>query len=70
MNNKIMTYKDIQNKYRSQYGTTIKTCWIADVKRQMGFNVRDAANKQGEDIKNKCPTERIDKIKNIIINGR
>ena len=61
-----MTYKKTQEIYRSKHKKTVKTCWIADVKRQMGFEVKDAPNKQGIDIINKCPDEHINPIKDII----
>ncbi|MDI9357864.1 MAG: hypothetical protein QM528_02825 [Phycisphaerales bacterium] len=65
----MIKYKDIQATFKKKYGITIKTCWIADVKRQMGFKVREAHNRQGNKIINECKKEYIQKIKDII-NGK
>jgi len=62
-----MTYKEIQTVYQLNFGRTIKTCWIADVKRQMGLPVRRAFNRIDENvILNKCPQNIIAQIANII----
>ena len=61
-----MTYKEVQRIYSCKFGRTIKTCWIADVKRQMGFQVRNAHNRKGTGILNKCPLNLISIIKDII----
>jgi hypothetical protein len=50
-----MTYKSIQAEYRKIYRKTIKSCWIADVKRELGFQMKDAPNRINPDIiKNRC----------------
>ncbi len=50
-----MTYKTIQNEYHKVYNKTIKSCWIADVKREMGLPVREAYNRENPNIiKNRC----------------
>lgn len=61
------TYKEIEIAFRNEFGSTIKTCWIADVKRRLGHNVRIASNRklQGK-IKNPCPHEKIQLISEII----
>lgn len=61
-----MTYKEIQRVYQCKFNKTIKTCWIADVKRQMGMKVRNAYNRQGATIINKCPANLIAQIKQVI----
>ncbi len=63
-----MTYKEIQKKYRRIYHKTIKSCWIADVKREMGFPMREAYNRENADrIKNSCKDSEVRKrIKEII----
>ncbi len=62
-----MTYKEIQEIYLVNYGRTIKPCWIADVKRQMGMEVRIAYNRVNEnEIQNKCPENIIPQIAEIL----
>ena len=41
------TYKQITECVRRQTGRTVKTCWIAEVKREMGLTTRRAWN-QGQ----------------------
>ena len=62
-----MTYKEIQETYRRNFGKTIKTCWIADVKRRMGYKVREAYNRQGVTIINGCPPNIVDSIGQILV---
>lgn len=55
-----MTYKKIQESYKKQYYTTVKTCWIADVKREFGLVTRVAYNRiNTETVKNPCPNQLI-----------
>jgi hypothetical protein len=63
-----MTYKQIQDKYRRQFNRTIKSCWIADVKREMGFEMIEAHNREDKSqIKNWCKDPIIrERIKNIL----
>lgn len=61
-----MTYKEIQDCYKKQFNRTIKTCWIVDVKRQLGYNVKLAPNRQGDTIINKCPQHIIPQITQIL----
>jgi len=30
--NLVMTYREIQERYKKEFNRTIKTCWIADIK--------------------------------------
>ncbi|MFY7814348.1 MAG: hypothetical protein ACOVRK_04060 [Chryseobacterium taeanense] len=64
-----MTYKQIQDEYKSKYNSSIKTCWIADTKRKMGLPVRIAYNRISETPKYPCPKEKYEEIKRIIENG-
>ena len=66
-----MTYKEIQEEYRNIYHKTIKSCWIADVKGEMGFEMREAYNRENADrIKNWCKDSEVRKrIKQIIQQG-
>lgn len=51
-----MTYKEIQESYKNEYGTTIKSCWIADVKRKLGKTTRKAYNRiSKKKVKYPCP---------------
>ena len=61
-----MTYKQIIEVYKQHYNQTIKSCWIADVKRQMGLEVRRAYNRAGDLIINKCPPDKAQLIMQII----
>lgn len=62
-----MTYLEVQLEYKRLYNKTIKTCWIADVKRELGLITRIAYNRSdSKGIKNNCKDfivrERIRKI--------
>lgn len=61
-----MTYKQIQDCYKKHFQQTIKTCWIADVKRQLGLPVRNAHNRKTATIINKCPSHLVNQVKQII----
>ena len=63
-----MTYKKIQSEYREVYNKTIKSCWIADVKRELGFPMRKAYNRENPNIiKNRCLDQEVrERIKSII----
>ncbi|TPG45332.1 hypothetical protein [Flavobacterium pectinovorum] len=55
-----MTYKTIQELYKKQFNKTIKTCWIADVKRELGLTTRISKNRINKDsVKYPCPNEEI-----------
>ena len=49
------SYKEIQDHVRSTHGTVVQTCWIADVKEQLGLPKRIATNRQGMDRLKPCP---------------
>ena len=71
MNNRrgfiIPTYTQIENYVKSKFGYSPKPCWVADVKRQMGYNIKIAHNRENENsIKNKCPKNKINDIKEAI----
>jgi len=65
-----MTYREIQKYYRNKYNTTIKSCWIADVKRELGLPTRRAHNRKNEGfVIYPCPKGEVKKrIKSIIKN--
>jgi hypothetical protein len=63
-----MTYKSIQSEYKIKHGKTIKSCWIADVKRELHLTKRIAYNRiDAEFVRYPCPTNEIrENIKKII----
>lgn len=52
-----MTYKMAQKVYRERHGMTVKTCWIANIKRKLGMTMREAPNRQGSTPTNPCPAD-------------
>lgn len=44
------TYEDIRKYVKDNYGISIKTCWIADMKEQCGL-----LGGKGEDRQESCP---------------
>jgi hypothetical protein len=55
-----MKYKKIQELYKNEFNRTIKTCWIADVKRELNLTTRVSANRISTDsVKYPCPNEEI-----------
>jgi hypothetical protein len=55
-----MTYKKIQELYKKEFNRTIKTCWIADVKRELGLTTRTSGNRISEtSVKYPCPNGEI-----------
>lgn len=62
-----MTYKQIQICYKKHFNKSIKTCWIADIKRQLGLPVKIAHNRKTATIINKCPQHLVNQVKEIII---
>lgn len=61
-----MTYKQIQAEYRQRYGRTVKTCWIADVKRKHGKTTRVAPNRAGEEPQEPCPAHIFPKLEELM----
>ena len=55
-----MTYKEIQKKAKEDLGKSVKSCWIADVKRELGTTTRVAYNRASiPKVKYPCPDGRI-----------
>jgi hypothetical protein len=53
---KMATYKEIQEYVEERYGQPIKTCWIAHVKEICGFHPKQAPNRLSPDErKYPCP---------------
>jgi hypothetical protein len=42
---KMLTYKELQTMHKKEFGKTLKSCWIADVKRELGLIKRIAHNR-------------------------
>ena len=55
----------IQAFVAAHYGFVPQTCWIADVKEQLGLPVRRAWNRRGEREK-RCPPEKLPPIRRAI----
>lgn len=55
-----MTYKNIQLLFKNEFDRTIKTCWIADVKRELGLTTRVSKNRINQNtVKYPCPENEI-----------
>ena len=62
------TYKDIQEYVKKNYGISIKTCWIADVKRAHGLTKRTSPNRiDSNSVAYPCPSEHRKKIENALM---
>ena len=53
------SYSDIQDRVRERHGVAVKTCWIADVREQVGLHPRPAPNRKGPVRENPCPPDKI-----------
>ena len=62
------TYQVIQDKYFELYDHTIKTCWIADIKRELGLPVKTSVRRiDPTSIKNKCPESKRSNVVEVFI---
>jgi hypothetical protein len=53
---KMLTYKELQTMHKKEFGKTLKSCWIADVKREQGLIKRIAHNRiDSKKVKYPCP---------------
>ena len=50
-----MSYSIVQSIYQQRYGKTVKTCWIADIKRLHGCIMCIAPNRIRAKPKHPCP---------------
>ena len=63
----IGTYKDIQEYVKKKYSITVKTCWIADVKRTYGLTNRKSPNRiSPNSVKYPCPDKHREKIEDAL----
>lgn len=61
------TYNDIQEYVRTNYGRTVKSCWIAEIKRAYGLTKRQSPNRADPDaVKYPCPAEHRPKIEEAL----
>jgi len=60
---KLGTYKQIQEYIKEEYGVTVKTCWIADLKEEYDLKTREAYNRIDYNKRtNPCPERHREKI--------
>ena len=60
------TYKEIQKWIKNEFGFTVKTCWIADVKEKCGIPIKPAHNRRGDKRLYPCPTDKEKAIKEAL----
>jgi hypothetical protein len=65
------TYKEIQDETRRVCGFVPKTCWIADVKAELGLITRKSANRiDREGRKYPCPQNKRPCLKRVVLATR
>lgn len=58
------TYKELQTFVKEKHGFTVKTCWIADMKKICGLSDRVASNRISLDSKKTpCPQAKKEAIR-------
>ena len=61
------SYRQVQEAYSRRHGRTVKTCWIADVKRKHGKTVRQAHNRiDPAEPKYPCPDDIYPKLEKVM----
>ena len=63
------TYKQIIECVQLRIGRTVKTCWIAEVKREMGLTTRVAWNRGMGAGSSPCPSQYKDAIRNCLLDS-
>ena len=63
------SYSAIQQFVLKHNGFVAQTCWIADVKASLGYDVRTAANRQGTGRVKPCPPEKRAAIERAIMSA-
>lgn len=66
MPRKYVTYKKAQQIFKKRYNSTVKTCWIADIKSKHGKTTRKAPNRINKKPKYPCPKEIRPKLEKIL----
>lgn len=64
---RLVTYLQAQMMYKECHGKTVKTCWIADVKRKHGKTKRQAYNRIGSKPKYPCPDDVYPNLEKILL---
>lgn len=62
------TYKQIAECVRRRTGRTVKTCWIAEVKRELGLTARPAWNRGLGAGAPPCPSRYKETIRHCLLN--
>ena len=62
----VVTYDKAQRIYKKRHGKTVKTCWIADVKRQHGKTKRKSWNRISAKPKYPCPDHVFSNLEKIL----
>jgi hypothetical protein len=60
------TYSRVQAYILKRHGFTAETCWIADVKKALGYPVRTAWNRNGVGRVKPCPPSKRSAIEDAI----
>lgn len=61
-----MTYEKAQRIYKKRHGKTVKSCWIADIKRKHGMTKHQSWNRIGPKPKYPCPDDVFPKLEKIL----
>ena len=64
-----MTYREIQERVRRRTGQTVKTCWIAEVKRELALTTRTAWNSGRGKGAPPCPPHLKEAIRRCLVEG-
>ena len=64
-----MTYREIQEHVKRWTGRTVKTCWIAEVKRELGLTTRKAWNSGHGIGAPACPPDLKVAIRRCLVEG-
>ena len=64
---RFVTYLRAQMIYKKRHGKTVKTCWIADVKRKHGKTTHQAHNRSSSKPKYPCPADVYPNLEKILL---
>jgi len=59
---RMATYREIQEFVKAKHGFSVKSCWIAHVKSDLGFPMRTSPRRRGPERMVPCPPEKRDVI--------
>jgi len=60
-----MTYREIRVAYYAVHDRTVKSCWIAEVRRKHGKTTRVAHNRKGNP-QEKCPANILPRLEALM----